>query len=92
MYMEIVVVTFQYAQTHKCTAWPKNVFFLVLKLDECTATVSVCNDNYYSLILSRLNWNGRQIVIKFVNIKHHKIGQRLFAYYTRTAWGTGLFQ
>jgi len=33
-----------------------------------------------------------QIVIKFVNIKPHKIGQRLFTYYIHSGWGTGRFQ
>jgi hypothetical protein len=28
---------------------------------------------------------AREIVIKFVNIKPHKIGQRLFTYYIHTA-------
>ena len=46
------------AETHKYTAWPKNVIFLVLKLPVCTPTVRVLNDKYSSQKLCCIKWNG----------------------------------
>ena len=84
MHMEIIAVPFENAQKHINALRGKIFFLLALKLAVCTPTVRVVSDNYSSLKLPCLKSNGRQSVIKFVDIKNHKIDQRLFTYYIHT--------
>ena len=45
-------------ETHKCIAWPQNIFILELKLAVCTPTIRVFKENCSSLKLSCLKWSG----------------------------------